>query len=155
MRLLDVLHADSIQLNLQAKTKEEAVKELIDLVAQAGRLADREAAFTGVQAREASISTGIGEGVAVPHSKTDAVKETLVAVGLSHTGIDWQSPDGRPAHLVFLILSPHQDSGAQLRLLASIARLIKLKGVAPILLNAESPEMLLGFFHEMEGKKVL
>lgn len=155
MGLLDALHPDSIELHLQAKTKEEAVRELVALLGKAQRVADSEAAYSCVMTREASVSTGIGEGVAVPHSKTDAVKETLIAFGLSQDGIDWRSPDGRPAHLIFLILSPHQDAGAQLKILASIARLIKMKGIAPILLNADTPETLVAFFSEMEGKKVL
>jgi len=70
-------------------------------------------------------------------------------------GIEWKSVDQRPAHLITLIISPQKDAGTQLRLLTSIARLIKKKGVAPILLNTDSPRDLLEFFHEMEEKRIL
>src|SRR5258706_2964082 len=116
MTFLEALHADSIQLNMKARTKEEAVRELAELLFQAHRIPDKESVIGAVMAREAAISTGIGEGVAVLHSKIDSMKEMVAAVGISQEGIDWQSLDGRPAHIVILVLSPLQDAGAQSRL---------------------------------------
>lgn len=155
MKFLDFLHADSIELNLKAKTPEEAVRELAELLAKANRIQDKEGVVSAVMSRETTITTGIGEGVAVPHAKIESVSKPIMAIGVTEKGIDWQSVDNRPAHLIILIISPNKDAGTQLRLLASISRLIKKKGVAPILLNTDSPQDLLDFFNEMENRMIL
>jgi len=155
MKFLDYLHPDSIELNLKGRSPEEAIYELASLLHKAKRITDLESVVSAVQLREASISTGIGEGVAVPHAKVDSVSQPIMAIGVTEEGIDWKSVDERPAHLIILIISPQKDAGTQLRLLTSIARLIKQKGVAPILLNTDSPQDLLEFFHEMEEKRIL
>lgn len=155
MRFLDFLTQDCIELNLKAKTPEEAVRELVTLLERGGKIEDAEKVIGAVMSREMSLSTGIGEGVALPHAKVESVEGPVLAIGISEEGIDWESIDHRPAHLVILILSPHKDAGAQLKLLASISRLLKKKGVAPILLKTSTTSDLMEFFSDMEDKLIL
>jgi len=155
MKFSDYLHPDSIELNLKAKIADEAICELAGLLFKAKHIADLDSVVAAVKSREASISTGLGEGVAVPHAKVETVSQPILAIGISEEGIEWKSVDDRPAHLIILIISPQKDAGTQLRLLTSVARLIKKKGIAPILLNTDSPQDLLEFFHEMEDKMIL
>jgi len=155
MKFLDYLSEDCIELNLKAHSPEEAVRELVALLVQAEKIDEMEKVVTAVMNREMSLSTGIGEGVALPHAKIELVQGPMMAIGISEEGIEWGAIDHRPAHLVILILSTQKDAGTQLRLLASISRLLKKKGVAPILLNTNSTKDLMEFFSEMEDKMIL
>lgn len=103
MNISQVLNRETMVLDMKAQTKEEAIDELIDVLDQAGKLHDRLAFKKTVWQREKESSTGIGEGVAIPHGKSNAVKTPAIAFGRSREGIDFASLDGEPAHLFFLI----------------------------------------------------
>jgi mannitol/fructose-specific phosphotransferase system IIA component (Ntr-type) len=106
---------------ISGSTRHEAVKELVALAAEAGHL-DPGTIESAVWEREEAAATGIGNGVAIPRAQVAGLTAPLVAVGLSEAGIDFDAPDGDPAHVVFLLLTPHEEPETQLDLLAEIAR---------------------------------
>ena len=120
-RLDRFLSAKAFAQDLKAVTSGEAIRDLARLAAATAGL-DEQSVASAVLEREAQGATGIGENVAVPHARIDGLKQPVVAVGISEGGIDFDAPDGEPARLIFLLLTPRDDDGAQLEILADIAR---------------------------------
>jgi len=120
-RLSDYLGAKGFVANLQGESREAVIGELSQ-AACAGLRLDGDEIASAVLAREAQGPTGLGDRIAVPHARLDSLDGPVVAVGLSRNGIDFDAPDGLPAQLVFLILTPRNDDGAQVEILADIAR---------------------------------
>lgn len=123
-RFTDFLGARTYINNLKAGTRQEAVAELAKAAAAVAGL-DADEVVDGVMIREEIMATGIGHGLAVPHARMRGLERPVVAVGRSATGVDFDAPDGRPAQLIFLLLTPVHDDGAQLELLADIATVFK------------------------------
>ncbi len=127
---------------LKGRSKETVIDELLDTLYQKGEIADLDTARHDVLAREHYLSTGMENGLAVPHAKTDAVAELVIAFGLHREGMDFESIDGRPTHFIFLVLSPRSTSGPHIRALAQITRALKKSKVREALLQAQdSPEI--------------
>jgi mannitol/fructose-specific phosphotransferase system IIA component (Ntr-type) len=120
-KLSDFLPGKAFVGQLFGDTSAEAIGELSAAVSVATGLDARMVAERVVE-REALGPTGLGDGVAVPHARLEALRTPVVAVGLSRNGVDFNAPDGNPANLIFLILTPHDDDGAQVEILADIAR---------------------------------
>ncbi len=110
---------------LNGADKPSVIGELIDVLHRDKALKDRDMALCDVMARENYLSTGMEHGLAVPHAKTDAVDELVVSFGLHRAGLDFESLDGRPAHFIFLVLSPRSTSGPHIQALARITRGLK------------------------------
>ncbi|MBS2970040.1 fructose-specific PTS transporter subunit EIIC [Metabacillus sp. KIGAM252] len=121
MRITDLLTRETILLNLSAGSKEEAIDELVNKLDHAGKLNDRELYKEAILAREAQSTTGIGEGIAIPHAKTSAVKSPAIAFGRSKTGIDYESLDGQPSHLFFMIAAGEGANNTHLETLSSLS----------------------------------
>jgi len=120
-RFTDFLSSRSFLPALKAESREESIVELSNALAlpagfEAASLAE------AVWEREQLLATGLGNGIAVPHARVDGLQAPLIAIGLSKQGIDFDAPDGEPAHMVFLLLTPIDDDVAQLEILADIAR---------------------------------
>ena len=139
MDTVDLLDESLITLSLTAKDKYKAIEELLDLLVKAGKVKNREQALKDLIEREEYLSTGLENGLAVPHAKTDAVDGVLLAFGLSKEGIEFESVDGKPAHYIFLVLSPRETSGPHIRILAQITRLFKHPDVPQKIMNAKTP----------------
>ena len=122
MKLSTIFPVDSIKVQLEGLDKEEVIEELVDLLVRNGRLQDREAALETINAREAKGSTGIGNGVALPHGKTAAVNQLTGALGISREGVEFDSVDGALVQAVFLILAEANNPGPHLECLAQISR---------------------------------
>lgn len=123
-RFTDFLSARSFINHLHARTRAEVIAELAKTAAEVAGLEAAEV-VDGVMLREEIMATGIGHGLAVPHARLRGLERPVVAVGLSAAGIDFDAPDGRPAQLIFLLLTPVHDDGAHLELLADIATVFK------------------------------
>ncbi len=121
---------------LSSDSKLQLIEELMDLMDQSGCLVDREIALQDVLAREGYLSTGLENGLAIPHAKTDGVKQLEIAFGVKKEGIDFESLDGKPANLIFLVLSPRDTSGPHIQALAFISRNLKEKHLREALLQA-------------------
>ncbi|NIA22079.1 MAG: PTS transporter subunit EIIA [Anaerolineaceae bacterium] len=150
MRLRDILDASSVKVGLVSTDKEEAIEELVDLLVRSGKLSDRSGAIEAVMEREAQQTTGIGSGVAVPHAKHESIETLTAALGISSQGIEFDSVDDKPVHLVFLIMARVDDPGPHIQALAEIARLLQIPGFYRKLIEAESEADLLALIESEE-----
>lgn len=119
--------------------KDATIEYLLDLVVESGRVTDREAALSALMEREEETTTGVGKGIAVPHAQTSAIDEPSVAFCRSSTGLDFDSMDERPVHLIFMILVPEDGTDEHLGILASLSRSLMHEEVRDDLHAAETP----------------
>ncbi|HZZ42910.1 MAG TPA: PTS sugar transporter subunit IIA [Tepidisphaeraceae bacterium] len=126
MRLTDILKPQNIRVPLEAKTKNEAIADLVNLLATNGEIKDAKKIMDAVLEREATRTTGIGNGLAIPHGKADGVANLVMAIGKCATPIDFQSIDGRPVTLIWLLSSPKDMTGPHIHALARISRLMTI-----------------------------
>jgi fructose-specific phosphotransferase system IIA component len=112
------------------------ISELVDLLASASSIKNKDGLIKALMARESLGSTGIGQNIGIPHAKSDSVKQLTAAFGISREGINFDSLDGEPAHIFFLLVAPEDSAGPHLKALASISRLLKDKFVRDALKNA-------------------
>jgi mannitol/fructose-specific phosphotransferase system IIA component (Ntr-type) len=140
-----MLDESTIKVGLESLDKEECIEEMTDVLVRAGRVANRDQAqvLAAVRTREAEGSTGIGKGVAVPHGKCAGLAGTVLAVGISKTGIEFDSADGKPVKIVFLIAASASEPGKHLQMLAEVVRLIRVPGLCDKLTAATTPKMIL------------
>ncbi len=122
--ILEFFSKRSIIFDLKAKNRDAAIKELCELAAGQEDLPETDELYKLVVQREEIMGTGLEKGVAVPHARLERLRKPLVVVGRSLTGIDWNSPDGKPTNFIFLIFTPNNDDTAQIQLLASIAKMM-------------------------------
>jgi mannitol/fructose-specific phosphotransferase system IIA component (Ntr-type) len=146
----DFLSSKSFVQNLSASSRTEAIEELARAVAEDGLL-DAATIAWSVLAREALMPTGIGKGLAVPHARLPGLVKPVVAVGLSRSGIDFDSPDDTSAHVVCLILTPILDDGAQLEILADIARTFKAREIRDKVLSVAGYTEFLALVRSGQG----
>ncbi|NTW71754.1 MAG: PTS transporter subunit EIIA, partial [Eubacteriaceae bacterium] len=140
----DIINKKMIKLDLAGNTKEDVIKELAHLIDGEGRLSDFKAYCDNVFEREAMSTTGIGFGIAIPHGKTDAVKEATVAFGRKQGGLDWASLDGDPAKIIFLIAVPNEaESNLHLKILAALSRKLMDDEFREELMKIDSEEVVL------------
>jgi len=124
MILTQILQPDYIKVPLASRDKEAAITELVDLLHANGLLLNRDDALEAILTRERTQSTGTGAGIAIPHGKCNAVKELVVAIGIAHEPIEFNSIDGRPVRIFILLLSPVDQTGPHIQALAAISRLM-------------------------------
>jgi len=143
MRLRDLLDESVVKVDLESLDKEECFEEMIDILVRAGRVSDRAGALEAVRQRESQGTTGIGQGVAIPHGKHASIPTLTAALGLSRDGIEFDAIDGEPVRVVFLLLARTDDPGPHVRALAEIARLVQTPGFYRKLTEARSPKDVL------------
>jgi len=136
MRISDFLHPSAVSADLGASNKAGVLRELVGLILQVHGDLDPNQLVDTLQRREKLQSTGIGEGVAIPHGKTDAVEDVVACVGRSRAGVDFQSLDGLPTHLFVTLLVPESKHGLHLKALARVSRLLKEPQVRQGLMEA-------------------
>jgi len=138
MALADLIRPEVVKVPLVGKTKNEVIRELVQLLLDAGRITELESVYDALLTREALGSTGLEQGIAVPHAKTRAVHRLTAAIGIAPQGVDFQSADGEPSKLFFLLLAPPDQSGPHIQALAEIARLAKSATFLRLLAGASS-----------------
>jgi PTS system nitrogen regulatory IIA component len=143
MNLKKILTKDSILPELKAETKKGVIEEMAGLMAFAGMFTDQAAAVQAVLAREEKMSTGMQNGIAIPHGKTDAVGQLVAAIGIHRTGVDFESMDGKPAHLFILTLSPENRAGPHIQFLAEISKVLSRPNLREQLLAANTADEIL------------
>ncbi|MDF7807916.1 PTS sugar transporter subunit IIA [Pontiellaceae bacterium B12219] len=124
MNLKKVLSPDTVWIDLKADTKQGIIEEMIDRLVAAGKFSNRAVVLEAVMDRESKMSTGMQNGVAIPHGKTDEIKSLVAAVGLNKAGVDFDSMDGEPCTIFIMTLSPVKRTGPHIQFLAEISRLI-------------------------------
>jgi len=152
MKLADLLSRKAIKIPLKGKNKTADIEELVDVLIDSGDIADRRTAVEAILKREALMSTGIGNGIAIPHGKADGVRELVLAFGLSPKGIEFDSLDGQPVHLCFLLLAAENVSGPHVRALARISRLLQHQEFRQALLRCKTPEQVVKAIADEEKK---
>ena len=124
MILTQILQPDCIKVPVESRDKEAVITELVDLLDANGLLFDRDEALEAVLTRERTQSTGTGAGIAIPHGKCNAVKELVIAIGIAHEPIEYNSIDGKPVTILILLVSPADQTGPHIQALATISRLM-------------------------------
>ena len=152
MKIKDLLKAESIVIDAAVDSKEQAIEKMIDLHDAAGNLADKAVYTEGILKRESEGTTAIGEGIAIPHCKTDAVKNPGLVAMTVPEGIDYGAPDGQPSNLLFMIAAP-LDGDLHLEVLAKLMTLLMDLDLRKRLLAAESGEAFLEELNKAEAEK--
>ena len=153
MRITDLLDKQSISLNGAPKDKKEALDQVVDLMAKSGKINDVEAYRQRVYAREEESTTGIGEGIAIPHGKCDAVTKPGLAAMVVKDGVDFDSLDGEPVHLIFLIAAPNTEDNIHLDVLSKLSVLLMDEQFTADLLNAKSVDEFLEIVDKADDEK--
>ena len=153
MRITDLLDKQSISLNGAPKDKKEALDQVVDLMTKSGKINDVEAYRQRVYAREEESTTGIGEGIAIPHGKCDAVTKPGLAAMVVKDGVDFDSLDGEPVHLIFLIAAPNTEDNIHLDVLSKLSVLLMDEQFTADLLNAKSVDEFLEIVDKADDEK--
>lgn len=152
MRIVDLLCKESISLNTSPKNKSEAIDMLVDLQMKGGKIADKEAYKKGILAREEMSSTAVGDGIAIPHAKSTAVKEPSLAAMTVPGGVDYEALDDEPSNLLFMIAAPN-NGDVHLEVLSRLMTLLMDEDFRGKLLAAKSKEEFLTIINDMENEK--
>ena len=148
MGFLELLDKNLIKVPLAAANKDGVFEELIDLLADNGKLLDRDQALQDVFARELLGSTGLERGIAIPHAKTAGVDSMVMAIGISPGGIDFEALDGGDSKIFFMILASPKQAASHIEVLSDIARATKSNAMCRLLVNAADSAEVLELFEE-------
>jgi len=152
MKIYEYLKEENILLDVKAQTKEKTIQELAKLLREEKDIINFDGFVSAVFAREELNTTGIGEEIAIPHARTNTVEDVVIALGISQKGINFDSTDGKPAKLIFLIGTPEKKKiSAYLKLLAHLSRLLKKEDFRKSLLTASSAKQILDEFKKIES----
>lgn len=149
----ELLSEDVVEADLEAESRQEVFEKLVNLLQDAGEVDSAEDALEAIREREEILSTGIGNGVAIPHAKSGAVDSLVAAFGRVQDGVDFKSLDGKPAYLIFLLISPENEAGVHVRALARISRMLKNTEFRNRLLEEDSTEEILEIIREQEEQQ--
>lgn len=152
MKIVDLLNPSAVAAELRGKTKNEVLGELTDALLRVEEALDRDEVIRVLQERERLGSTGIGDGVAIPHGKLKELDRLLISFGRSTSGVDFDSMDGKPAQLFFLLVAPEESVGVHLKTLARISKLLKNPAVRKRLLDATDAADLYRIITDEEDK---
>jgi PTS system fructose-specific IIC component/PTS system nitrogen regulatory IIA component len=150
MFLCDIYRPEFIKVGLEAEDKDEAFEEMVDQFCQASKINARDEILEAVQEREAKMSTGIRQGIAIPHGKTTAVDQINGIIGISKKGIDYDALDGKPVYLLFMILAPEKDTEKHLRMLKRLAELLDNPQFYTDLVAQNTPQDAYGILKKYE-----
>lgn len=143
MNLKKILNSNLVELDLKGSSKQEIIENLLDILVKTGKVKDRAMALKSLLEREAKMSTGLQQGIAIPHGKTDAVAELLACVGIVKDGMDFEALDGIPSKIFIMTLSPLTRSGPHVQFLADISRVLTSEGMREKLINANTEDELI------------
>jgi fructose-specific phosphotransferase system IIA component len=151
MKLTDHIEPEHIILGLEGTNKHEIIEELVERLAETCENCDADTILEAVLSRERDGSTGLEKGVAIPHAKCDAVDKLRVVVGISREGVDFESQDGKPSKLFFLMIAPTTESGPHVQAIAKIVKMIKLDRFREKLVKADNPEVIIEAMERVEN----
>ena len=153
MKIMEFLNRKAMTTNLKATDKEGVIRELVDLLAKSGEIKKKEDLVKALLTRESLGSTGIGQGIGIPHTKSSAVKSLVAAFGLSQEGVNFDSLDGEPVYIFFLLIAPEESAGPHLKALARISRMLKDKYFRELLKKSKDDKEVLKIIEEEDSKK--
>ncbi len=143
MNLKKLLIKESILPNLKPGSKEEIIRQIVDFVASSGKITDRDSAREAVLAREEKMSTGMQNGIAIPHGKSDSVDQLTVAVAICREGTDFDAMDGNPSRIFIMTLSPANRVGPHIQFLAEISKILSRPELSEKLIEASTTSEML------------
>jgi len=149
--LTNYLVPDQVCCDLAAGAKNDVLSELAELLTKSAGSPDVKTIATALEDRERLATTGVGDGVAIPHAKLEGIEDNRMAVGISRSGVSFESVDDQPVHIFFALVAPLSSAGDHLRILAQISRLLKDADVRDRLIKAGSPEELIGIIQSESG----
>ncbi len=154
MKIMEFIDEGAVCCELRGDTKEHVIRELIGLLVKTGSIKEKDVPklVRILLEREALGSTGIGQGVAIPHGKSDCVSQLVGALGICHHGVNFDSLDGEPTRIFFLLIAPGDSAGPHLKALARISRLLKEKHFRDGLLNAKEEKTLTKILHDEDQR---
>jgi len=152
MRLTELLKPQNIKIPLDAKNKTEAITELVNLLATNGEVKDAKKVLDSVLDREATRTTGIGNGLAIPHGKCAGTDHLVMAIGKPATPIDFQAIDGRPVNIIWMLNSPPDKTGPHIHALARISRLMTMDKFRAALANAKTGQEMWDIINQQENQ---
>ena len=156
MQVMEFLSKKAILVDIKSSKKEDVMKEMVDALINSGDIEKRcrNKLIESLMAREALGSTAIGQGIAIPHAKSDCVEKLVAAFGLSKKGVDFDSLDGELAYIFFLLVAPQDSAGPHLKALARISRLLKDKYFRDTLRACEDDKAVIKIISQEDEKKV-
>ena len=140
MKITDILKKESVKLELEANNKETLLQDMVELAKESGKISNPEEALKELHKREAIMSTGVGKGIALPHAKTNSVEDSVGALTILKNPVNFNSLDGKPVEIAFMLLGRENNVGNHLRLLSKISRLMNNDPFRKKLMSAESPD---------------
>lgn len=152
MKLTDLLSPELIKIPIESTEKKGVIKELVDLLVKNNKVSGKQAVLDAVLEREKVMSTGVGQGIAIPHGKTEGVDTVVASLGISKKDIDFQAIDEKPVHIVFLLVAPPYETGLHLKALSRVSRLLSKEEFRKKLMNAEDARTAMKFIQEEEKK---
>ena len=150
MKISQYLKKEFCVMNLKSETKEEAIREIVSVLDGPGKIRDKDKFIEDILEREQLGSTGIGHNVAIPHARTDVIEGFVIGMGRSEKGIDFNSIDGKKAHIIFLMGASTKELNLYLRLLAELSKLLMSFSFREQLMSAHSSEEVLEVFERFE-----
>ncbi len=152
MKITEFLKPDAVLSKLTARSKSELLQEMGGLLAHSSPSVDSARLVTVLEERERLGSTGIGEGVAIPHGKIAGLPALVAAFGVSREGIDFNAVDGKPTHLFFVLVAPENSAGMHVKALALVARLFRSSKLREAVLQAESSEAIYSLLAQEDAR---
>ena len=143
LNLKELLGKDNILMNLETTTKEGIITEMIDHLAASGRIKNRKAALKAIMEREKKMSTGMQNGIAIPHGKTNSVPDLVTALGIKPEGMNFESLDGLPSRIFIMTLSPVNRTGPHVQFLSEISRILENPEIRSRIIQAPDAETIL------------
>ncbi len=153
MKITEFLDIKGIKLDIQAAEKTEILKELVDVLAEVKDIGDKKIILKALVERESLGSTGIGQGIAIPHGKTEKVKELVSVLAISKKGLNFEALDGEPVYIFFLLVAPKDAAGPHLKALAQISRMLRDTYFCDLLRRCESAEQVYDLIRKEENRK--
>lgn len=151
MRLTDILLKEHVMLPIQSDTRDECIHDLIEVLDKNDQIADKKAAYEAVLEREKIITTGVGNGIAIPHCKDKSCPNFAVALGVHNKGLDFEAIDKKKVKIVFLLVGPENNPGLHIKLLSRISRLMSNEELRNLILKCKKAEEVIDLINEEEN----
>jgi fructose-specific phosphotransferase system IIA component len=154
MKISDFLRREAVNTDLRSETKVDVISEMVAMLVDAGIIEKKHKnkIIEGLMAREALGSTAIGQGIAIPHTKSDTVSDLISALAISKKGVNFDSLDGEPAHIFFLLIAPSDSAGPHLKALARVSRLLKDKFFRDSLKNTKTAKDVMDLLSQEDSR---
>ena len=153
MKIMDFLSTKAVNANIKATDKEGVIRELVDSLTKAEDIKNKEDLVRALLTRESLGSTGIGQGIGIPHAKSPNAKNLVAAFGLSQKGVNFDSLDGDPVYILFLLIAPEESAGPHLKAQARISRMLKDKYFRDMLRKSKDEKEILRIIQDEDSKK--